>query len=100
MKCRVIPSKRFIKTLRKYAKGGNKKVIQAAEEVIDLLAMHDQRSLYVLGTRWQDHALKGNKRGIRELHLSMDDLLLYCLDEDHALIELLDIISHEKLRKM
>jgi len=75
-------------------------VIQAAEEVIDLLAMHDQRSLYVLGTRWQDHALKGNKRGIRELHLSMDDLLLYCLDEDHALIELLDIISHEKLRKM
>jgi len=40
-----------------------------------------------------------NKRGIRELHLGFDDLLLYCIDEGTRTIELLDIVSHEELRK-
>ena len=65
-----------------------------------LLCLRDERSLFLLGTRWRDHALKGDKRGLRELHLSADDLLLYTLDEEASVIELLDIVNHEELRRM
>lgn len=75
------------------------RVSQAAEEVIQLLSAHDSRALYVLHERWKDHPLKGNKEGIRELHLGMDDLLLYSVDEKAQAIELIDIITHEQLRK-
>ena len=70
------------------------------EEVVQLLSIHDDRSLYVLATRWRDHVLKGDKQGIRELHLSQDDLLLYSIDESLGIIKLLNIVSHEELRKM
>lgn len=95
----ILPSKRFQKAAKKYQKGGRKPVLNAAAEVIDLLAFHDDRSLFMLGTRWRDHALKGNKQGIRELHLSQDELLLYSIDEELRIIKLLDIVSHEELRK-
>ncbi len=95
----ILPSKRFQKAANKYFKGGRKFISEAAREVIDLLALHDDRSLFILGTRWRDHALKGNKQGIRELHLSQDELLLYSIDEELKLIKLLDIVSHEELRK-
>ena len=97
---RIVPSKRFQKALKKYQKSGKGRILKFAAEVIDLLAMHDERSLFVLGTRWQDHALRGNKKGIRELHLSQDELLLYAADEELCIIKLFDIVSHEELRKM
>lgn len=99
MTYRVVPSKRFQKTVQKYNTGGQKRVLQAAAEVIDLLVVRDNRALFVLGTRWRDHALKGNKHGIRELHLNQDDLLLYTVDEELRIIKLLDIVSHEDLHK-
>ena len=71
-----------------------------AEEAIDLLSMHTTETLSILAMQWRDHGLKGDKRGIRELHLSLDDLLLYRTDDDASIIELLDIVSHEELRKM
>lgn len=74
-------------------------MLEAAAEVIDLLALHDDRSLFMLCTRWRDHTLKGNRQGIRELHLSQDALLLYSIDEELRIIKLLDIVSHEELRK-
>lgn len=95
----IFPSKRFQKAAKKYLKGGRNFILDAAREVIDLLVLHDDRSLFMLGTRWRDHALKGNKNGIRELHLSQDELLLYSIDEELKLIKLLDIVSHEELRK-
>ena len=69
-------------------------MIEAAAEVIDLLAIHDTRSLYMLRSRWRDHELKGNKKGIRELHLGQDVLLLYEIDAEQRIIKLLDIVSH------
>ena len=96
----LFPSKRFQKAVENYRKGGRKRLLLAAEEAIELLALHDNRSLFMLGTRWKDHALVGNKFGIRELHLSQDDLLLYSVDEDARIIKLLDIVSHEELKKM
>ena len=99
MRYTVVPSKRFQKTARTYQKGGRTRLLRAAAEALDLLAIHDQRSLFVLGTRWRDHELTGDKDGIRELHLSQDDLLLYSVDDALRIIKLLDIVSHEELRK-
>lgn len=96
----IVPSKRFLKAAKKYKFSGRLSILDAAEEAIHLLSIHDARSLFVLGERWRDHALKGDKKGIRELHLSIDDLLLYRSDEATSTIELLDIVSHEELRKM
>ncbi|MBU1124188.1 type II toxin-antitoxin system YafQ family toxin [Patescibacteria group bacterium] len=95
----VVPSNRFRRALRKQSKSGEKHVFAALAEVVDLLVVHDDRSLYVLSTRWKDHALKGDKKGMRELHLSQDILLLYDIDEKLHMIKLLDIVSHEELRK-
>ncbi|MDO8648548.1 MAG: type II toxin-antitoxin system mRNA interferase toxin, RelE/StbE family [Candidatus Peregrinibacteria bacterium] len=99
MKYVVVPSKRFLKRVQKHRKSGRKHILRAVAEVIELLSVHDDRSLYVLGTRWKDHALQGDKHGIRELHLSQDDLLLYEFDEQLKIVKLLDIVSHEELRK-
>ena len=85
--------------MKKYKHGGKKYVLEAAKEAIDLLATHDAHAIIELATRWHDHALKGDKRGIRELHLMLDDLLLYSVDDETSAIELLDIVSHEELRK-
>jgi len=95
----VVPSKRFLKIVKKFERGGRKDLLEATEEAVHLLSIHDQRSLFVLGTRWHDHALTGNRKGIRELHLSLDDLLLYCVDGDTQKVELLDIVNHETLRR-
>ena len=94
----IVPSKRFLKAAKKYARG-RKDILVSAEEAIDLLSVHDGRSIYLLNERWKDHALKGDKKGIRELHLSMDDLLLYRIDHEESVVELLDIVNHEELRK-
>jgi addiction module RelE/StbE family toxin len=95
----IVASKRFLKTIKKFEKSGRRHILEATEEAVHLLSTHDERSLFVLGTRWNDHALKGDKYGIRELHLSLDDLLLYGIDEDTRTIELLDIVNHEELRR-
>lgn len=36
---------------------------------------------------------------MRELHLTQDDLLLYEVDDDVSIVKLLDIVSHEDLRR-
>ncbi len=95
----IVPTKPFTKAARKLRKGGKKHLLALLAEVIDLLAIHDNRSLFMLSTRWRDHELKGNKKGIRELHLNQDDLLLYDIDEAQQIIKLLDIVNHEELRK-
>jgi len=95
----IVASKRFLKAAKRYKQGGKRRILELAEEAINLLSAHDPKSFLILGTRFRDHALKGNKRGIRELHLGFDDLLLYCIDEGTRTVELLDIVSHEELRK-
>ena len=99
MSYRVISSKRFLKTVKKHKHSGKEQILQDLEAVVDLLALHDTRSLFVLYERWRDHPLKGDRQGVRELHVSMDDLLLYRVDEGTATIKLLDIVNHEELRK-
>lgn len=100
MNFRVVSSKRFLKAAKKLKKSGRRQILDAAREAVDLLSVHDDRSLFVLATRWRDHELKGDKRGIRELHLGFDDLLLYSIDYETSKIELIDIVNHEELQKM
>ena len=95
----IASSKRFLKAAKRHARSGGKHVVLAAEEVIHLLSVHDDRSLFMLGHRWRDHALKGDKSGIRELHVGFDELLLYRIHHATRTVELLDIINHEELRK-
>ncbi len=95
----VIFSRRFLKTANTFERGGRGHIVRAAEEAAHLLSLRDPESLTMLRVHWRDHALKGNRYGTRELHLSMDDLLLYRVDLQAESIELLDIVSHEELRK-
>jgi mRNA interferase YafQ len=95
----IVPSKRFLKALKKCQKGGRRHVLASAEEAIHLLCVRDRESLAALVARWRDHPLTGDKQGIRELHLGHDDLLLYAVDDELELLKLLDIVNHEELRK-
>ena len=98
MSYRIVPSKRFLKAMKKYATGGKRYLLEAAEEAIHLLSLHDDNALRTLTQHWHDHELKGNKQGIRELHIGADDLILYRTHAATSTIELLDIVSHEELR--
>ena len=68
-------------------------------DVFALLRSYDDRAQFVLRERYRDHQLIGDKKGIRELHLAKDDLLLYFVVTEHRTINLVDIVSHDILRK-
>ncbi|MEY8768381.1 type II toxin-antitoxin system mRNA interferase toxin, RelE/StbE family [Francisella philomiragia] len=80
-------SKRFKKNFKKYK--NNKVIRKELAIVIDLLVARKP-----LPSKYKDHELKGNKKGIRELHLAFDDLLLYIIIDDDNLLKLYDIGTH------
>lgn len=96
---RVSLSKKFAKAIHKRRKGGRMDIVRAAEEVAILLAVSNAPAGFVLREQWRDHALKGQMAGLRELHLSQDELLVYERDENLREITLVDILSHEQLKK-
>ncbi len=67
---KVIYKKPFKKSLKKYK--NNRAVLVELQKVVNLLAQNKS-----LPAKYRDHELKGNFKGIRELHLKPDDLLLY-----------------------
>ncbi|ABK89275.1 type II toxin-antitoxin system mRNA interferase toxin, RelE/StbE family [Francisella tularensis subsp. novicida] len=80
-------SKRFKKNFKKYK--NNKIIRKELAIVIDLLVTRKP-----IPSKYKDHELKGNKKGIRELHLAFDDLLLYIIIDDDNLLKLYDIGTH------
>lgn len=60
----------FRKNLKKYRH--KKAVLKELKTVVDLL-VHERS----IPSKYRDHELKGRYKGIRELHLKPDDLLLY-----------------------
>ena len=88
----LIQKKRFIKSLKKYR--SNKAVLTELKKVIELL-LHNKP----LPKKYKDHELKGNLKGIRELHLKPDDLLLYIKIEGDS-ITLVDIGNHANIFDM
>lgn len=81
--------KSFRKTFKKYQ--NNIKVLQELEKVIEILALDKN-----LPEKYRDHELTGNFKGIRELHLFPDDLLMYYKVEENELV-LVAIGSHSEL---
>ncbi|WP_395946348.1 type II toxin-antitoxin system YafQ family toxin [Caedibacter taeniospiralis] len=85
----IIQKKRFIKSLKKYR--ANKAVLQELRILIALLISEKP-----IPRKYKDHELKGNLKGIRELHLKPDDLLLY-IKVDGNSITFIDIGSHASI---
>lgn len=51
-------------------------------EVIELLRKGEK-----LPVKYKDHPLKGNKKGLRDLHIEPDWLLLYRIEDDFVILE-------------
>lgn len=95
----IIRTRRFQKAVERCIRSGRKHILPALHEVIALLTAFDPAARRLLRERYRDHALTGDKKGIRELHLAHDDLLLYWIIMDDETIILENIVTHEELRK-
>lgn len=62
-------------------------------KVINLLVNQEQE---VLRTKYKDHALQGNWKGFRELHVQSDWLLIYKIDGKKLILTLVRTGSHDK----
>lgn len=85
----VIRTKQFKKGYKKIQH--KKKVLQELKKVVELL-----RNGESIPTKYKDYELIGELRGIRELHLGFDDLLLYFIRNEHNELLLVDIGSHAR----
>lgn len=63
-------------------------------KVINLLVNQEQE---VLRTKYKDHALQGNWKGFRELHVQSDWLLIYKIDGKKLILTLVRAGSHGKI---
>ena len=80
----------FRKAAKRAAKRG--KDIRKLKKAVDLLARGES-----LPAVLRDHALSGLWRGHRELHLEPDWLLVYRIEENILVLELVDTGSHSDL---
>ncbi|WP_125763352.1 type II toxin-antitoxin system YafQ family toxin [Companilactobacillus hulinensis] len=53
----------------------------------------------ILVTKYHDHALKGNWKGFRELHVEKDWLLVYIIDNNELCLTLIRTGSHNQVFK-
>lgn len=79
----------FKKCLKKYRH--KKPVLEELKKVVQLLVNNKS-----LPTKYRDHELKGNHKGIRELHLKPDELLLYIKIHQEKII-LMALGSHSEI---
>ncbi|MGG5318513.1 type II toxin-antitoxin system YafQ family toxin [Enterococcus sp. AZ072] len=90
MEIRVAPPfERNYKALKKKHYDMNK-----IDEVLGLLI---DQEINILRQKYKDHALKGNRKGLRELHIESDWLLVYRIDNDHLELWLLATGSHDQI---
>lgn len=82
MKIRVTPQcRRDLKRLKK-----KHYPLKEFEIVVGLIVSQDTESLL---RRYKDHALKGNLKGFREYHILHDWLLIYKVNRDKDIVELI-----------
>jgi mRNA interferase YafQ len=79
----------FKRCLKKYRH--NKAVLNELKIIIALLVNNK-----AIPPKYHDHELKGNYKGIRELHLKPDELLLY-IKIDQEKIILMALGSHSEI---
>ena len=92
-KYRVKWTSRFKKEFKLAKKRGCN--IDQLKEVVHLIALGDQQQKLI--DEYDDHALSGNWKEHRELHLDPDWLLLYHLDEDVLILSLVRTGTHSDI---
>ena len=95
----MLPSKRVRKAIHAFKHSDKREIISALEEVTNLLFIHNAPARFALREKWGDHALKGKLKHCRELHLGFDQLLVYEILEERNIIKLIEIVTHEELKK-
>ena len=88
----VVRGNKFNKSIKKYK--NKKKELQEFYKVLDFLINEKE-----IPKKYKDHELKGNMKGIRELHLGFDDLLLYFIRNEENELILVDIGTHSHTLK-
>jgi len=85
---KVEQTKTFKKCLKKHQY--KKVVLEELKKVIKLLVSNKP-----IPIKYRDHELKGNYKGIRELHLKPDDMLLYIVRQEKVILMALG--SHSQI---
>lgn len=67
------------------------------EKVKEVVALLVAGQTDILTTSYQDHALKGNWQGYRELHIAGDWLLIYKIEKDEIVLVLTRMGTHDEL---
>lgn len=88
----VVRGNKFKKSIKKYK--NKKKELLEFYKVLDFLINEKD-----IPKKYKDHELKGNMKGIRELHLGFDDLLLYFIRNEENELILVDIGTHSHTLK-
>ena len=86
----VRATNRFKKAAKRMAKRG--KDTQKLKDVVEKLAKGDS-----LADAYKDHPLIGNWSGHRELHIEPDWLLIYKIEKNILILELVDTGTHSDL---
>lgn len=79
----------FKKCLKKYRH--KRAVLEELKKIVELLVMSKP-----IPIKYKDHELTGKHKGIRELHLKPDELLLYVKKEQEKII-LMALGSHSEM---
>lgn len=83
-------TKKFKKSVKRTTKRGKR--IQKLKDIVEILAKGEEVS-----SAYKDHALTGNWIGHRELHIEPNWLLIYKIEENILILELVDTGSHADL---
>ena len=87
----VIRRKRYLKSLKRILASG-RVAVEEIDEVIDLIAEGGK-----LPSFYGDHPLAGELIGHHECHIRPDLLLIYKINKDAFVLQLVDIGSHSQL---
>ena len=83
----VRATSRFKKSVKRITKRG--KNSQKLKDVVEILAKGE-----TLAESYKDHSLIGNWNGHRELHIEPDWLLIYKIEDNILILELVDTGTH------
>lgn len=92
MKYRLHYSNRFKKQVKHLVRSGNSKIQKELERVIGWLAEGKQ-----LSAKYRNHKLVGVLHEFYECHVTPDWLLIYRIDEEILVLELVSTGSHAEL---
>ncbi len=92
MKYELVYTPRFKRDLRQAQKRNFD--MEEMKKVLELLKSGER-----LPARYKDHPLKGNLKGVRELHIQPDWLLMYIRNKQELILTLTRTGSHADLLK-